>query len=271
VDRPTERAAGAAGGGLTPVPGPVDPVGGPVPPLWVVSFAERQPYRPAWELQRRLWTQRHAGRIPDCLLLLEHDPVVTLGKNARRENILLDARALEARGVEVVEVDRGGDVTYHGPGQSVGYWIFDLRSLYQDVHRYLREIEEVLIRVLARHGITAGRSPGATGVWVGDEKVGAMGLHLSHWVSTHGFALNLDADLTPFSWIVPCGLHGRGVTSIERLLGRGVDREVIEAGLVEEAGALFGRQPVRLAPHELVDILRALEAGEGQRSKECRV
>lgn len=274
MERPTDRsgAAGIEGAGASSAAqASAGPAGGPVPPLWVVSFAERQPYRPAWDLQRRLWTQRHAGRIPDCLLLLEHDPVVTLGKNARRENILLDTAALAARGVEVVEVDRGGDVTYHGPGQLVGYWIFDLRSLYQDVHRYLREIEEVLIRVLARHGVTAGRSPGATGVWVGDEKVGAMGLHLSHWVSTHGFALNLDADLTPFSWIVPCGLRGRGVTSIERLLGRGVDRAEVEAGLVEEAGLLFGRQPVRLAPHELVDILGALEAGEGQRSKECRV
>ncbi len=231
-----------------------------LPPLWVVSFPGRQPYRVLWELQKRLWAQRHAGRIPDCLLLLEHDPVVTLGKNAERGNVLVDHQTLAARGVDVVEVDRGGDVTYHGPGQIVGYWIFDLRSLYQDVHRYLREIEEVLIRVLARHGIEAGRSPGATGVWVGAEKIGAMGLHLSHWVSTHGFALNVGADLTPFSWIVPCGLHNRGVTSMERLLGCSVERAAVEPDVVEETAVIFRRRPVRLEPHELVDLLGVLEA-----------
>jgi len=232
----------------------------------VVSFDGAQPYRELWDLQRRLWRQRVLGTIPDTLCLLEHAPVITLGKSARREHLILDTALLRSRGIEVAEVDRGGDVTYHGPGQLVGYWIFDLKSLYQDVHRFMREIEEVLIRVLARHGVRAGRDPKATGVWIGQEKIAAMGLHLSHWVSTHGFALNLTTDLTPFSWIVPCGLHGRGVTSLERQLrARGgeerveIGRKRIEAELVEEIASLFGRRATSLAPWELYDCLMALE------------
>ena len=229
------------------------------PPVWVVSFPGLVPYRAAWDLQRRLWAARHDGRIPDTLLFLEHEPVVTLGKNARRENLLLDAEGFRSRGVEVVEVDRGGDVTWHGPGQLVGYWIFDLRVLYQDVHRYLREIEEVLIRVLARHRIEAGRSAGATGVWVGQEKVAAMGMHLSHWVSTHGFALNIDPDLAAFSWIVPCGLRGRGVTSMCKQAGEPVSRAEVEREVVEEMARLFAREPYRLGPHELHELLADAE------------
>ncbi len=239
----------------------------PRPPVWVVSFPGLVPYREAWDLQRRLWAARHDGRIPDTLLFLEHEPVVTLGKNARRENLLLDAEGFRSRGVEVVEVDRGGDVTWHGPGQLVGYWIFDLRALYQDVHRYLREIEEVLIRVLARHRIEAGRSAGATGVWVGQEKVAAMGMHLSHWVSTHGFALNLDPDLAAFSWIVPCGLRGRGVTSMRRHVGEPVSREEVEREIADEMALLFAREPYNLGPHELYELLAD---AEGRRQGSAR-
>jgi lipoyl(octanoyl) transferase len=231
-------------------------------PVWVVSFPELVSYDEGWELQRRLWTARHGGRIPDVLLLLEHRSVVTLGRNARKENLLLDEEAYAARDVAVRQVDRGGDVTWHGPGQLVGYWIFDLRALYQDVHRYLREIEEVLIRALARFGIAAGRRDGATGVWVGNEKIAAMGMHLSHWVSTHGFALNLDPDLAAFSWIVPCGLRGRGVTTMRRVLGAEVPRERVEAAVVEEMAALFGRRPFPVAPHELQELLADAEGAD---------
>jgi lipoyl(octanoyl) transferase len=238
-------------------------ISGARPPVWVVSYAEPQAYAFMWELQRRLLRQRVAGAIPDTLLLLEHHPVVTLGKNARREHVLREEADLLGRGVELAETDRGGDVTYHGPGQLVGYWIFDLRALYQDVHRFLREIEEVIIRVLRLHGIEAGRDPRATGVWVDGEKIAALGLHLSHWVSTHGFAFNLAPDLSPFGWIVPCGLHGRGVTSLAQLLGaRGEDppsRAAVEAELVAEVAGIFQRSPLALSPLELDDCLMSLE------------
>lgn len=249
-----------------PAQGPGEGPGALAAPVWVVSYPGHQAYRAFWDLQRRLWRLRLDGKIPDTLLLLEHEPVVTLGKSARREHLLLSEPLLRDRGVDLVEVDRGGDVTYHGPGQLVGYWIFDLRALYQDVHRYLREIEESLIRTLAAFGIEAGRSAGATGVWVGgaagpERKVAAMGMHLSHWVSTHGFALNLNTDLTPFSWIVPCGLHGRGVTSMRELLGRPVERAQVEETLISQVQGLFHRAPTLLTPRELADILLLLERG----------
>jgi lipoate-protein ligase B len=252
--------------------------------MWVVSDPTPQPYRETWELQQRLWAQRWTGAIPDTLLLLEHRPVVTLGKNARRENLLLPEALFRARGVEVVEVDRGGDVTYHGPGQLIGYWIFDLRDHRPDVHWFLRAIEETLIRALARFGVNAGRDPSATGVWVEGRKVAAMGLHLSHWVSTHGFALNITTDLTPFSWIVPCGLPGRGVTSMERLGARTRDRAEVEREIEATAAELFARAPERVEPPALRDVLMALEgrgapgsgaaagsAPRGMRSHECPV
>jgi len=241
---------------------------GEAPPAWVVSWDGGQPYEPMWDLQRRLWALRHGGRIPDCLLLLEHEPVVTLGRNARKENLLLPAGVFRERGVTVVEVDRGGDVTYHGPGQLVGYWIFDLRELWQDAHRYLRSIEEVLIVTLGAFGLESGRDPKATGVWIGGEKVAALGLHLSHWVSTHGFALNINTDLSPFGWIVPCGLAGRGVTSMARLLGREVPRKDVEGALVPAMEGVFGRRAASLTPAELCDVVMALESKSAQESAE---
>jgi lipoyl(octanoyl) transferase len=236
------------------------------PPLWVVSWESRQPYRRAWDLQRRLWRARWRGGIPDTLLFLEHDPVVTLGRNAHLENVLLPEAELARRGVELVEVDRGGDVTYHGPGQLIGYWIFDLRSWHMDVHRYLREIEEVLIATLRDFGIAAGRSAGATGVWASDAKVAAIGLHLSHWVSTHGFALNLDLDLKPFSWIVPCGLTGRPVTSIAALSGTAPERAQVERLVMNHASRGFGRTPIRLSSDQLEAELSRVEARESAES-----
>lgn len=237
------------------------------PTLWVVSYPGLRSYRPMWDLQGRLFRARLAGTIPDTLLLLEHTPVVTLGKNARREHLLGGEGLLRQRGVEVVEVDRGGDVTYHGPGQLVGYWIFDLRGLYQDVHRFLREIEESIIRLLARYGIEGERDPRATGVWVKGEKIAAMGLHLSHWVSTHGFAFNLNTDLTPFTWIVPCGLHGRGVTSLARILNTPVARSRVEEEITREIGLLFRRNPEPLGPEDLEERLVAVE-GTGNAAEE---
>ena len=187
--------------------------------LGVVRYAE------ALALQRSLVEDRRAGRIEDTLLLLEHPHVLTLGVrgDGGRAHILAPAETLAARGIEVFEAGRGGDVTYHGPGQLVGYPILDLNPDRRDVHRYVRDLEEVLIRTAADYGIAAGRVDGLTGVWVGREKVAAIGVRIARWITSHGFALNVDANLDYFSLIVPCGIADRGVTSLSRLLGRPVE------------------------------------------------
>ena len=166
--------------------------------------------------------ERQAGRVPDHLLLLQHDPVFTLGRNARQENVLFPAEALRERGFDVFETGRGGDVTYHGPGQVVGYPIIDLSPDRRDVHRYVRDLEEVMMRTCADYGVEAGRVEGLTGAWVGRDKIGAIGVRIARWVTSHGFAFNVATDLSAFDLIVPCGIRGRGVTSLERLLGRPV-------------------------------------------------
>jgi lipoyl(octanoyl) transferase len=185
--------------------------------------------------------ERQAGRVPDTLLLLEHEPVFTLGRNARLEHVLLPEAELRARGFDVFETGRGGDVTYHGPGQVVGYPILDLAPDRCDVHRYVRDLEEVLIRVCRDYGAGAGRVAGMTGAWVGQEKIGAIGVRIARWVTSHGFAFNVGNDLAPFGLIVPCGIRGRGVTSLERLLGRAVPLEQVMEGLAAHVAAVFGR------------------------------
>lgn len=185
------------------------------------------------------------GRCGDTLLLLEHPPVLTLGRGANRANILASDAMLEREGVEIFPTDRGGDVTYHGPGQLVGYPIFDLRPDRQDVRRYVRNVEEVLIRILARYRLVAGRIPKWTGVWVGDEtdpkavKVGAIGVHIKKWITTHGFAFNVNTNLQHFRLINPCGITERGVGSMQSLLGRPVDFGEVARLTAEEFGAVF--------------------------------
>jgi lipoate-protein ligase B len=195
-----------------------------------VSYAEGR------ALQKRLVQRRLAGEIPDTLVLLEHPHVITLGKVARREHLLSVLPE-----VEVVETDRGGDITYHGPGQVVGYPILDLAGHRKDVKWYLERLEEVMIRTVARWGIRAGRRPGATGAWVGDSKIGAIGVRVERWVTSHGFALNASTDLRYFDLIVPCGLKGLGVTSIARETGKSVDPVEVRGAVVGEFGAVFGR------------------------------
>jgi len=197
-------------------------------------------YAAGLELQRRKVAERKAGAIPDTLLLLEHPHVYTLGRNARQENMLVSAGFLASRGAQVFHTDRGGDVTYHGPGQLVGYPILDLTQHRRDVSWYMRSLEEVLIRVAGEYGIKAGRCSGAAGVWVGNEKLVAMGVHLSRWVTSHGFAFNVNTDLRYFEWIVPCGLRGKGVTSLAKLQGSSVDMEAVAEHVVEQFGVVFG-------------------------------
>jgi lipoyl(octanoyl) transferase len=196
-------------------------------------------YAAGLQLQREKVTARKAGAIPDTLLLLEHPHVYTLGRNARREHVLVSAEFLKSHGAEVFETDRGGDVTYHGPGQLVGYPIIDLTRHRRDIAWYMRSLEEVFIRVAADHRVEARRMPGATGVWVGREKLVAMGVHISRWITSHGFAFNLNTDLRYFDWIVPCGLRDRGVTSLAKLLGCPVEMSEVAAQVVEAFGKVF--------------------------------
>jgi len=201
------------------------------------------PYGDALALQRSLADDRRAGRVHDLLLLLEHPHVLTLGMRAGggRAHILATAETLAARGVEVHETGRGGDITYHGPGQIVGYPIVDLTPDRRDVHRYVRDLEEVLIRTAADYGIAAARVEGLTGVWVGREKLAAIGVRIARWITSHGFAFNVSTDLEYFNLIVPCGIADRGVTSLARLLGRTVDRRDVESRIVAHFCDVFAR------------------------------
>jgi len=201
-------------------------------------------YSEGLELQRALVEDRRANRIPDTLLLLQHPHVVTIGvKKDGRGHILATPEQLSARGVEVHETGRGGDVTYHGPGQIVGYPILDLKPDRQDVHRYVRDLEETLIRVAAEFGVTATRVKGLTGVWVGGEKLAAIGVRIGRWITSHGFALNVRTNLDEFALIVPCGIADRGVTSLEQL-GVAARQSEVEDAIVRHFSAVFERQLV---------------------------
>ncbi len=184
---------------------------------------------------------RQRNEIPDILLFVEHPPTYTLGRSGKREHLLIGEDALLALDADFIETDRGGDITFHGPGQVVGYPIVDLRRWMADVHAYLRALEEVLIVALGRFGIAAGRESGYTGVWHGAEKIAAIGVRVSRWVTSHGFALNVTTDLDFFRRIVPCGLAGRGVASMATVLEAPVSPECVRDELAVSFGAVFGR------------------------------
>jgi lipoyl(octanoyl) transferase len=207
-------------------------------------------YAEGLELQRALVGDRKAGRVADTLLLLEHPHVITLGVKLAdaRSHVVATPEILAARGVEVHETGRGGDVTYHGPGQIVGYPIVDLRPDRQDVHRYVRDLEEMMIRACADFGVTARRLEGLTGTWVdtsrGPEKIGAIGVRISRWITSHGFAFNVNTDLRQFDLIVPCGIAEHGVTSLAAQLGTSVPLTAVEDALVARFAEVFDRRPV---------------------------
>ncbi|MBI4872307.1 MAG: lipoyl(octanoyl) transferase LipB [Candidatus Riflebacteria bacterium] len=205
-----------------------------------VRWLGRVPYREAWELQRRLFEERAHGAVGDTLLLMEHPPTITLGRSAKREHVLAGPEDLARRGVEVVEIDRGGDVTFHGPGQLVGYPILDLSPLMPDVQKYVRALEEVMLRVSAGCGVPAGRVPGMSGIWSGDAKIGAIGVKVKQWITMHGFALNVNAELAGFGLIVPCGLAGKSVTSLHLLAGHPLDAEEVRTMTVSAFAEVFG-------------------------------
>jgi lipoyl(octanoyl) transferase len=205
------------------------------------------PYADGLQMQRDLVEERRANRIPDLLLLLQHPPVITLGVrgDGGRSHVVASNERLAALGVGVCETGRGGDVTYHGPGQIVGYPVLDLRPDRCDVHRYVRDLEEVMIRTCESYDVAAGRIAGLTGAWVRAEKIGAIGVRISRWITSHGFAFNVNTDLSFFDLIVPCGLHGHGVTSLRQLLGRPISMSGVEDVLTGHFAAVFGAEVMR--------------------------
>jgi lipoyl(octanoyl) transferase len=218
------------------------------------------PYGPACELQRQLVTARKARAIPDVLLVCEHPQVITLGRNGTRDNLRVSGELLRQKNVEFHSSDRGGDITYHGPGQVVGYPILDLTEHQRDIGWYVAHLEEVMIRATADFGLVAKRVAGQHGAWLatprGDEKLGALGVHLSRWVTSHGFAYNVSTDLGGFDLIVPCGIRGKGVTSLERALGQPVAIAEASDRIVRRFAEVFGFEMKNVAGRELMQALQ---------------
>jgi lipoate-protein ligase B len=196
-------------------------------------------YEEALSLQRRLVDERHKGEIEDTLLLLEHTPVITIGSSGGEDNLLVDTERIEQAGIEVHRTDRGGNITYHGPGQLVGYPIFDLREHGKDVHLFLRNVEQAIVDCLAEFGITSYATPGYAGVWVGEDKICSIGVTVRRWISYHGFALNVSPNFEHWSFIHPCGLVGKQMTSIEKLTGVDPGMEAVKASVVRAFGGVF--------------------------------
>ena len=205
-----------------------------------VECMGRIAYGPMLALQEARHAAVADGSGPETLVLLEHEPVVTLGKNAGAEHVLASRAQLAARGIELFATSRGGDVTYHGPGQLVGYPILALGPGEQDIKRYVWRLEEILIRTVADFGVRAARVEGLRGLWVGNAKIGAIGVRIARWTTLHGFALNVSVSLDGFALIVPCGLHGKGVTSLARELGSAPELTAVADRVVVHAGAVLG-------------------------------
>ena len=216
-------------------------------------------YTQAYALQKRVVAARKAGAVEDVLLLCEHAHVITLGRNGKLENLLASERVLRQKGVEFHATDRGGDITYHGPGQIVGYPILNLGAIRRDIVWYVRTLEEAMIRATAEFGITAEREPGRTGVWVQAGKLAAIGVHISRWVSSHGFAYNVSTDLRNFDLIVPCGMADRQATSLEKLLGRNVQERDVAPRITRHLGALLGLEIQEVSRKELLEKLEHAE------------
>ncbi len=223
-----------------------------------VSHLGRTRYADTWDLQHRLFDLRQHALIGDVLLLTEHEHVYTLGKGGDSNHLLASEEELSRDGTEVFRIDRGGDITYHGPGQIVGYPILDLNQYSPDIHKYLRSLEDSIIGLLSSYGIHGEREEGMTGVWVGGEKIAAIGVKVSRWVTMHGFALNVNTDLQKFERIIPCGIFHKGVTSMKRILGRELRLEEVEAKLTESFSAVFGCTPVVVVPEVLRQRIESL-------------
>jgi lipoyl(octanoyl) transferase len=225
--------------------------------LGLIGYAE------AYALQKRVVAARKANAIDDVLLFCENPHVITQGRNGKREHLLASERVLQQKGVEYFETSRGGDVTYHGPGQIVGYPLLHLAAIKRDVVWYVRMLEEVMIRATADFGLRSYRVPGKTGIWIEvgatEEKLGAIGVHISRWVTSHGFAYNVSTDLRYFDLIVPCGIADRKATSLERALGRAVSLPEARSHLEHHFSEVFGLQLVSASPADLLQKLDAFE------------
>lgn len=219
------------------------------------------PYREARGMQKRIEAARLAGEVPDVLLLLEHPPVYTKGRRAEPNELGMGEDWYRMQGIEICETDRGGRVTYHGPGQLVGYPIVSLKPHGDNVHEYVRKLERLMMESLAAYGVGAGVMDGLTGVWVGGappegRKVGSIGVHVNRGVTTHGFAVNVNNDLQPFEWVVPCGIDGCRMTSLSRELGAEQDMDAYMDVVAERFGEIYGREPASTEPDALAELLR---------------
>lgn len=229
--------------------------------LWIERLGVMD-YARALDFQRAVAKARIAGEIPeDVLLLLEHPPVVTMGRSAKEANLLASPQLLAARGVQLFEVERGGDVTFHGPGQLVGYPIIDLTRHRKDLHWYLRQVEESLIVALATFGIQAERNPGLTGVWTQGRKIASIGVHARDWVTWHGFALNVSTDLSYFDLMVPCGIQAVTMTSIEKETGRAASMAEVEEEVEKALGTVFDLMPKLSPAHKLDQAMAQFSSG----------
>jgi len=214
-------------------------------------------YSEALDLQNQLLRLRQQGRIGDVLLLLEHPDVLTIGRSGHRSNLLISEEERNRRGVQVYDINRGGDITYHGPGQIVGYPIIDLSSMGKSVRTFVRNLEEVFIRLLNReYHIPAGRDPAHTGVWIGEKKITAIGLAVKRWVTQHGFAFNVNTDLSHFQWIVPCGIADKGVTSMADQLGRAVDFQKVKNQVADYFAQVYQREIERMEKQQLYEVVQ---------------
>jgi len=230
-----------------------------IPKALVVSNLGRTRYADAWDLQHRLFELRQQGLVDDLLLFTEHEHVYTIGKGGDSNHLLTSEKDLIREDTDLFRIDRGGDITYHGPGQIVGYPIIDLNHYFLDIHRYLRSLEQAIILTLAEFEIEAGREEGMTGVWVAGEKIAAIGVRVRRWVTMHGFALNVNTDLTKFEKIIPCGIFHKGVTSMKQILNREMPVEDVRHSLTEKLATVFGCQARTIPPEILHQEVPSLQ------------
>lgn len=201
-------------------------------------------YQEAWDLQKEIFQLRYEEKIPDTLLLLEHPNTYTLGKVADKENLVGDSEFLSQKNIKVYEIDRGGDITYHGPGQIVGYPIINLNDWHKDTHKYLRGLEEILIQTCSEYGLTGIRNSAYTGVWIDDRKIAAIGIKVSRWITMHGFAFNVNTDLELFNGIIPCGIKEKGVTSLTKETGNLIELLEVKQKILNHFTEFFGYSKV---------------------------